>query len=92
MITFLLSSIINRPATEATTVTSNGGPLPSPTASDTSSTGYGSANPSLASEQSLEIEEEENEEGWASGEFSESDDELLDDRREVASPQVSFQL
>ncbi|XP_033637412.1 guanine nucleotide exchange factor DBS-like isoform X5 [Asterias rubens] len=81
------NSLESGPATEATTVTSNGGPLPSPTASDTSSTGYGSANPSLASEQSLEIEEEENEEGWASGEFSESDDELLDDRREVASPQ-----
>ncbi|XP_038050997.1 guanine nucleotide exchange factor DBS-like [Patiria miniata] len=65
----------------------NGGPLPSPTASDTSSTGYGSANPSLASEQSLECEEDENEEGWVSGEFSESDDETLEDRRESPSPQ-----
>ncbi|XP_022095284.1 guanine nucleotide exchange factor DBS-like isoform X4 [Acanthaster planci] len=67
--------------------TPNGGPLPSPTASDTSSTGYGSANPSLASEQSLEGEEDDNEEGWQSGEFSESDDDTLEDRRESHSPQ-----
>ncbi|XP_072180482.1 guanine nucleotide exchange factor DBS-like [Diadema setosum] len=62
----------------------NGLHLPSPT-SDSSSAG--SANPSLTSDPSMENEEEYSED-WASGDFTDSEDELLD--RDVMSEPVDM--
>lgn len=60
--------------------------VPSPTASESSSSaGYSSNNPSINSEQSFnEDDEEENndEDGWETDDFYESDDDVLDSKKD----------
>lgn len=67
-------------------INNNFSTVPSPTASESSSSaGYSSNNPSINSEQSFnEDDEEENndEDGWETDDFYESDDDILDSKKD----------